>query len=244
MHALAPNSKRPALVVVTATSMEMQAALATRRLHLPLGNAWSTLDMPKMTLILLVSGVGPINAGIALGYLLGNLPRPIGVLNLGIAGAFDLEKLPLGQCVLVRQEIWPEYGLLTPDGLDPQGIGLPLGTIQGVQVWDRLDLEPELNSQRMGFWGSGLPRATSLTVAGVSGTPERAASLLARYHADIENMEGFALAWACRRLEVPFVQVRAISNLVGSRKAEHWDLANAKRRLGEVTQALFKESYG
>lgn len=235
--------------------MEMRAAFPDLVRHIPEEHGWIDLDLPNewpwAQLTLLVTGVGPVNAGIALGRLLGRLQdtqtRSVGVLNIGLAGAFLLEQLPLGCAVVATEEIWPEYGLITHSGCDPRGIGLALGHDQKKPVWDRLRLTPEDHAQRMGLNISRLAKAVGLTVAGVSGTPERAEALRKRYACDMENMEGFALAWACRLSGLPFVQVRVISNLVGSRHAAHWDLSGAKHRLAEITPLLlgrFEVSHG
>jgi futalosine hydrolase len=242
------------LIVATATAMEMRAALPGLSRHVPMEHEWNRLSVPTgglhgrhwEVLVLLVTGVGPVNAGIALGRLLGSLspdslrgaPEPVGVLNLGVAGAFSLKRLPLETAVVVTDEIWPEYGLLKASGLDPKGIGLAQGKAGGEPVWDRLRLTPESCARQIGLDISGLTKAVGLTVAGVSGTPERAEALRTRYACDIETMEGFALAWACSLARVPFVQARTISNLVGSRDAAHWDLNRAKQRLAPVASAL------
>ncbi|SDB13375.1 futalosine hydrolase [Desulfonatronum thiosulfatophilum] len=236
-----PDSDHPStLVVVTATVMEMRAVFAHWDGEIPEELGWVERRESWGSLVLLVCGVGPVNAGISLGHLLGGLPGPVGVLNLGVAGAFCLETLPLGKAVLVDEEIWPEYGLLTASGIDPKGIGLSLGKAEEYPVWDRLKLEPEVDAENMKLDVAGLSKVSSLTVSGVSGTAERAEELRTRYAADVENMEGFALAWACRRFKAPFVQVRTISNLVGSRDAKHWDLPGAKRRLAEITRVIFQ----
>ncbi|SMP43896.1 futalosine hydrolase [Desulfonatronum lacustre] len=248
------------LIVATATVMEMRAAFPGLSRHVPVEHAWSRLGVSKGglqgrpcgELILLVTGVGPVNAGISLGRLLGSLStgssgnasEPVGVLNLGVAGAFSLERLPLGTTVVTTKEIWPEYGLLTASELDPRGIGLAQGKADGEPVWDRLRLTPESCARQMGLDISGLTKAVGLTVAGVSGTPERAEALRTRYACDIETMEGFALAWTCSLIRVPFVQVRTISNLVGSRDAAHWDLNGAKQRLALVASALLGDIEG
>lgn len=248
------------LIVATATAMEMRAAFPGLSRHVPMEHQWSRLNVPQedrqerpwKDLILLVTGVGPVNAGIALGHLLGSLsagssrgaPEPVGVLNLGVAGTFSLKRLPLKTAVVVTEEVWPEYGLLTASGLDPKGIGLAQGKKDGEPVWDRLRLTPENDARQMGLDLSGLTKAAGLTVAGVSGTPERAEALRTRYACDIETMEGFALAWACSQARVPFVQVRTISNLAGSRDAAHWDLNTAKQRLAPVASALLGDIEG
>ena len=238
------SSADRSLVVVTATVMEMRAVVPDHVEYVPGEHAWSFLERPWGRLVLLVTGVGPVNAGIALGRLFGALKRPAGVVNLGVAGAFCLDKLPLGTVVVAEEEIWPEYGLVTASGIDPQGIGMSLGKADGKPVWDRLRLDPETNAERIKLNISGLTKVVSLTVSGVTGTLERAADLRARYACDVENMEGFALAWACRQVGAPFVQARTVSNLVGSRDAEHWDLAGAKHRLAVAARTMFRGLHG
>jgi futalosine hydrolase len=220
----------------------MRAVLSARVTSIPKEGEHLRLEAGhKNHLVLLVTGIGPVNASMALGHLLGGLVRPLGVLSLGVAGAFDLEELPLGQAVVVQEEIWPEYGLVTEEGIDPQGIGLALGKIDGRPIWDRISLNPGPQAQHLGLLLPDIPQTLSLTVSGVSGTAQRAAFLRFRYGAAIENMEGFALAWTCARLKIPFLEVRTISNLVGSRKTEHWDLRKALARLGEVAKTILPE---
>jgi len=231
------------LIVVTATPMEMRAALSDKAASIPEEGEHLRLEIGhEGHMVLLVTGIGPVNASMALGHLLGGLNKPLGVLNLGVAGSFDFNEFPLGQVVLVREEIWPEYGLVTDAGVDPQGIGLALGKIDGRPVLDRISLDPVRQAQRLGLNLPDMPQAASLTVSGVTGTAQRAALLRLRYGAGLENMEGFALAWTCARWKLPFLEVRTISNLVGSRKPEHWDLRKALARLGDVAKNILPEA--
>lgn len=193
---------------------------------------------PKQV-ILLITGIGPVNAALALGRIVGSDPGLGGVLNLGIAGSFRPDNIPIGSVVSVETEIWPEFGLYTENGLDPRGLGLGQGRIQGRVVWDRLGLHPQRQAQRMGLeLDSNWPQVVSLSVAGVSGTSSRAAELQARTGAEVENMEGFALAWACVVHDLPFVQVRSISNLVGSRDEKEWDMDLALNVLQAAAKRL------
>ena len=142
-----------------------------------------------------------------------------------------------------RAECWPEYGLATERGVDPEGIGLPLGRINRAPVFDRLELDPEQAAQSMGLTLSETwQRTDSVTVGAASGTPEHARILHGRYRALTENMEGFALAWACALADVPFLEIRTVSNIAGSRQPSHWRLKEAVAGLGRVARCLFAAS--
>ena len=219
--------------------MEMRACLeGWPDAIIPEEGQWCEQPFAEQTVVTLVTGVGPVNAALSLGRLLGTF-RPRGVCNLGVAGSFDLQALRLETVCCVTAEIWPEFGLRKTEGIDPCGLGLAHGKIGGQVYRDRVPLDPEGGARAMGVCLPACCRVKSLSVAGVSGTLEQAACYRHRYDADIENMEGFALAWACLTQEVPFLELRTISNRVGSRAAGDWNLKAALARLGPVTQALW-----
>lgn len=78
----------------------------------------------------------------------------------------------------------------------------------------------------------------SLTVAGVSASFVRARDLWNRYHAELENMEGFAVAYACARAGLPCVEIRSVSNKVGPRTKEEKDFPGALQALDAVLPSL------
>lgn len=190
-------------------------------------------------LLLGVVGVGPVAAALHMGAFLAR-HTPSGVINLGAAGAFDLAATPMGTAVAATLEIWPEYGLRQNDRVDPEGIRLPQTTTAAGPVRDRLELDPDAAAGAMGL---GLPEKTargpSLTVAGVSGDAGRAALYRDHYAPATENMEGFACALACERSRLPFLEIRIVSNLVGSRDKADWDLPGALARLAQTADLLF-----
>jgi futalosine hydrolase len=54
---------------------------------------------------------------------------------------------------------------------------------------------------------------------------------------DIESMEGAAFHYVCLQEEIPFIQLRGISNLVGDRNKNRWQIPTA---METVRFALFK----
>ena len=192
-----------------------------------------------------ITGVGPINAALAMGMALCRARAegtPItAVLNAGLAGAFDLAARPLLSLCLVGEEIWPEYGLHDGQSVTADAFGFPQWQPKtGPAVRNRL---PLAGVEALAQFGARqqtdvfLP-STSLTVAGVSASFSRAADLRTRYRADLENMEGFAVAYACAREGVPCVEARSISNKVGPRAHDEKDFPGALRALSRVLPAL------
>jgi futalosine hydrolase len=183
-------------------------------------------------------GVGPLAAALSIGALLERLPAARGIVNLGICGGFDLERTPLGSACLATAEIWPEYGLHSAtDNLEvfshQMFADLPLTPV------NRLDLNPNEAARTMGLTLAPVwTRGTSLTVAGVSATPERAMTLRNRFEAATENMEGFGLALAAKRKGIAFLEVRTVSNPVGARDKGLWNFRLALRALGDVLPRL------
>ncbi|MEF2145781.1 MAG: futalosine hydrolase [Desulfovibrionaceae bacterium] len=227
------------LLVATATEQEMRAALSLLRPPPPLSQGRvESVRLAGQECALLVTGVGLVNAAFSLGRAL-SLPGLKGVLNLGIAGSFSSVKFPLGSIVVARQEIWPEYGLGLENGVDAQALGFPLAVGETGPIWDRLNLEPEKAAEIMGLrLGKDWPGVDSLSVSTVSACQPRARELGEGYAAGIENMEGFALAYGCALQGLPFLEVRSISNMVGSREPGKWDIKTAFTALGRVLPEL------
>lgn len=237
------------LLVACATRTELRAALP-RGLRPPEGGGAVHEVFPDAPQSLcgrpffaLCTGVGPVATAAALGRALAGHPEVAGVVQIGVAGSFDLESAPMGGVWIVTRETWPEYGLVDAQGVNPGGIGLAMAETGDGPVRETLDLAPQDAAAAMGLaLPEDMGRAASLTVAGVTGTAARAARLFSRHGALLENMEGFAAALACRLAGIPFVQIRAVSNLVGSRAPGHWDLKGALSRLGPALSHLFRSA--
>ncbi|WP_319583191.1 futalosine hydrolase [uncultured Pseudodesulfovibrio sp.] len=230
------------LLVLTATTNEMRAAFPAAPPVAQGGTVEYTVG--ERTVLLGVTGVGLLNTALCAGQWLG---RPEadgtvdGVVNLGIAGAYDLVETPMCSTCFAWQETWPEYGLLDELGAaDPKGLGFAQAEAGGGKIWNRLKLSPVRDADAMGLsLGGSWLRATGVTVSGVTGTPERAGWLKIACNGQMENMEGFAAAYAATLRGLPFLEVRTISNVVGSREPGDWNLKGALRSLHDAAGTLF-----
>jgi len=228
------------LLVVAATALELSAALDVK-VDGPQG-AVVELSAHGRLVLALVTGIGVVNAALELGRALSR-PDVTGVVDVGVAGSFDLGAHPVGAVRLVDRECWPEYGLLTTGApaADAQGLGFALNGVPrtaGDAVFDRLAWNGPAELLAMGLMAQGWTPALSITVSGVTADAARASLLRRHFGPCLENMEGFAAAYGAKRAGLPFAELRAVSNPVGSRPPEGWDLPGALAALGQAAGRL------
>lgn len=247
------------IVLAVATAMEMRAVVKGLGLNVPSPETGGTASVwvRDIPVRLDVCGIGPLAAAYAAGRLAGegifSPGRCRGLLSLGIAGTYDPVAAPVGSVVMACREIWPEYGIVTENGVDAEALGFPLagekGNASQPPVWNSLPLDPSASLAAMGLrnLAAGGRTANSpcictgpgITVAGVSGSAARAAELVAKYSGLMENMEGFPLALAAMKAGAAFAEIRAVSNIVGEKSAGAWDIPASLEALAWAVSVLF-----
>lgn len=192
--------------------------------------------------LFLVTGIGPINAALALGECIGQNKKDSfkieGVIYTGLAGAFDLERFPLRSICHVQKEIWPEYGLHDGITVTARAFKFPLWKkTNGEEIYDTIELAcaSELGLKEIpDKWKP----CSSLTVAGVSASFARRDKLQNLYGADLENMEGFAAAYVSARAGLPCLEIRVVANKVGPRSRAEKDFDGALETMEQILPAL------
>jgi futalosine hydrolase len=178
----------------------------------------------------LVGGFGPVAAAVSTARRLAR--EPFGaVLSAGIAGALD-GRCALRQPVLGTRAVAADLGAESPDGFVPADrLGFGVGAAEAA---------PSLLAAARG----ALPDAAAgdiLTVSTATGTAITAERLAAAHpHAVAEAMEGFGVASAAAAYGLPFLEIRAVSNLVGTRDRSGWDVAGALGALGPTVAAVLR----
>lgn len=177
--------------------------------------------------VLLPCGMGKTNAAHALTALLES-HSVRGVIGFGIGGAYPGAGLAVGGVALATECVYGDEGVLAPEGwLSTEGIGIPL--------WDRrFNAFPVdaawLAGARTALEGAGIAVRCGpfVTVSCCSGTAALAAERAARVPGALcEGMEGAALAHVAAIYGVPFLELRAVSNLVEDRDLARWRIADA-----------------
>ncbi|MGW4629435.1 futalosine hydrolase [Streptomyces rubiginosohelvolus] len=189
----------------------------------------------------LAGGAGPAAAAAATAFALASgasasetsvagasAPAPYGlVVSAGIGGAFT-PVTPLGSLIVADGIVAADLGAETADGFLPV-TALGFGR-------DRFTPPPAL--VRAVTAATGAAAGPVLTVSTVTGSAERAGALLAAHPGALaEAMEGFGVAEAAARADVPVLEVRAVSNAVGPRDRDAWRIGDA---LAALTDAFGK----
>ncbi|MEY4941992.1 MAG: hypothetical protein RL254_173 [Planctomycetota bacterium] len=182
-----------------------------------------------------VAGIGRTNAAAATAEALADA-RAAGapfaaVISTGIAGALPGSNLAIGTVIVANACIYSEEGIALPEGQgDMRVLGFPLGDFEGNRV-------PVDGALLLAFRALG-PACEIATVATCSGTDAAALSVRTRTGAMAEAMEGAAVVHAARRVGVPAIEIRSISNTTGDRATQQWDIAAAFTALQRVGDAL------
>lgn len=180
----------------------------------------------------LVGGVGPAAAAASTSAALAT-GRVELVISAGIAGGFGPARP--GSIAVASSSVFADLGIETDDGFEPI-----TATGFGVQ---RYDVSPRLAVELSDVTGGHM--GTVLTVATVTGTAATASELRRRHpDAIAEAMEGAGVAAAAAAHDVGFAEIRAISNTVGPRRRDEWDIPAALDALGHAMAAVAAQGWG
>lgn len=153
------------------------------------------------------------------------------IIQAGIAGAFK-DTIQLGSVVLVKQDCFADIGMEENESFIP---------VHESALADKNELPFEngwLKNKNQFFETFFLPAVNAVTVNKVSDSLLQRKQLVKLFNADIETMEGAALHYVCLQENIPFIQIRAISNVVGERNKSKWKINEAINNLNQELSRL------
>jgi futalosine hydrolase len=173
------------------------------------------------------SGIGLLASSVSLMKMFVQ-ETPSLIIQVGIAGCFD-KKVPLGKVFAVKDDFAGDIGVMEN------------------KVWkDLFDMKfdkpndaPYEKKSLPNPWLSQynllkLPTKKGVTVNTISTDKNKIDLYRGRYKATLESMEGAALHYMGRDLNIPFIQIRAVSNYVGERNKAKWNIQEAIYNLNET----------
>jgi len=179
------------------------------------------------TVDFLITGVGMVATAFSLGKHLATNKYDIAI-NLGIGGSFD-RNIALGEVVEITRDTLTELGAE--------------------------DDEDFITIDKLGFGESNfaatyalpahfnLKKANAITVNTVHGNETSIKKLNSRINAQIESMEGAAFFYACLQMNIPCMQIRAVSNYVEKRNRDAWQIGLAIKNLNTFAGELVSSEW-
>lgn len=182
----------------------------------------------------LITGVGGISTAWAMQKWLCNNSKPDLAINAGIAGSFS-EKYPPGRVVMPVSDCFADLGIekdssyqtLAEAGfMDPEEHPFKNGLIHSQNKYTELIL-------------SMIEGVKAVTVNTTSGSESSIERLRNKFNPDIETMEGATFFYICARENIPFLALRAISNMVKPDRNTGWEIPLALENLaGKMKEVL------
>ena len=156
------------------------------------------------------------------------------VLQAGIAGTFNYN-INLSETVLVKQDAFGDVGMEEKGNFK---------TIFDAGFADKNAppfTEGWLINKTKFNEHSTLKQVKGITVNKVSDSSFQRQQLQQYFAPDIETMEGAAFHFVCMHQQIPFLQIRTISNVVGERDKSKWTIEEAIINLNIELQKIITE---
>lgn len=175
---------------------------------------------------ILITGIGLTAATYSLSKQL-SIKKPGCIIQAGIAGCFD-KNISLGSVVIVKQDTIADLGVIENKQFSSMfDLGLT-----------KLNQPPYSNGWLINPHKKILDKSTLQKVKAISVNQITTSKQLIGYYREkfqpaIESMEGAALHYTCLMENIPFIQIRSISNYVGERNKEKWDMKQAINNLNK-----------
>jgi futalosine hydrolase len=217
------------VLIVAATTMEIAPILAAFSEAPAHSLQMRSFSYAGRDVDVLVTGVGMVATAAWCAHVLAQASYDF-ALDVGVCGSFDPALTP-GTVVHVTSDRIAELGAEDGDQF------LPIDEMKLPCEYEFVNEAPLVNAAL-----ERLPAVSGITVNTVHGNAASIAAVTGRFAPQVESMEGAAFMYACRIQDVPFAQVRAVSNIVEPRNPAAWKMAEAIERLGQVTLDILNQS--
>jgi futalosine hydrolase len=214
------------ILLVSATTFEIQPTIDA------MVASGGVFGSHRHRLETLITGVGGIATTWSLMRQIGS-GRPDLVVQAGIAGTLRDRKL--GEVFMIEADELADIGVWEEGRFKTV---FDMGFVDfdgGPFAHGRL-----VNPYRQLMALTGLEAVAGLTVNEITTNVERISWYQQNTFAVVESMEGAPLHYVCLQEQIPFLQLRSVSNLVGVRNKSQWDIRGAIAALNRELLALLE----
>lgn len=172
---------------------------------------------------ILISGIGIPSTSYFLTKRLAQKKYDL-IINVGICGSFK-NNLQVGEVVNVIEDGFADLGIT-----DVKNNFISLFD-EGFASKNEFPFKNGMLISNFKACELNLPKVTGITVNATSGNAKQILMRKEMFNADIETMEGAAVAFVCLNEGLEFIQIRSISNLVEPRNKKNWNIPLAIKNL-------------
>jgi len=206
------------ILLIVATAKEIAPFLEHYR---------SRIKKEFLDIDVLITGIGLTSTTYHLTKQL-QLKKPGMVIQAGVAGCFD-KQTPLGTVVKIKQDAIADESVVELKKLKTL---FDLQLLQTSQFpfkngW----LE---NPGNVLFKKTKLKMVKGISVNQITTSKQMITFYKSRFNPVIESMEGAALHYVCLMENIPFLQLRSISNYIGERNKKNWNMNESIMNLNDV----------
>ena len=212
--------------IAAATQFEIQPAIDFLKKH-------DYVIRPR-NFEIVITGIGAISTTYQLSKFIYE-QKPGYIVQAGIGGTFT-ETFQPGAVVIIKDEVMGDLGVEEKlDFRDVFDLGLMRPSMSPF-------MHKRLTNPYLGEHDTyALPSASGITVNEITTRPDRIKLLAAKYNCEIESMEGAALHYVCLAEQIPFIQLRAVSNYIGDRDKNNWKLQQSIENLNQKLIRIIQE---
>ena len=216
------------ILIVSATKFEIDPLLSKMESTNSADGRLLSCKYKNLEIHFLITGVGMVATSYHTGKVLDETYDV--AFNVGICGSFN-RNLELGAVVNVYEDAFSELGaedgekFLTLDDLKLSGVSKIVNQSGA--------LHPIIEA---------LTKVNGITVNTSHGNEESIKKVYDKFHPYVESMEGAAFMFVCENENIPYVQIRAVSNYVEKRNRDAWNIPlaieNLNKQMLEILEAL------
>ena len=215
------------ILLIAATAKEIAPFLGLYT-NTPKKDAWN-IDV-------LITGIGLTATTYHLTKQL-QLKRPGIIIQAGVAGSFD-KQIPLGTVVKIKQDAIADESVIELKKLK---------TLFDLQLLQTSQFPFKsgwlVNQGNTLFKQTKLKAVKGISINQITTSKQMIAFYKNKFNTVTESMEGAALHYVCLMENIPFLQLRSISNYIGERNKKNWNMKESIINLNDVLIKTINNSF-
>ncbi|MDR2887773.1 MAG: futalosine hydrolase [Bacteroidales bacterium] len=223
------------ILYTTSTSIEAESLMKIAGLEA--SQTKNRYRYGQMNIDLLITGVGTVATTWRISKWLSQNSHPDIAINAGIAGSFN-PLIKIGDAVMPVSDCFADAGIED---------GNRFFTLREASIISDSDFPFQgdfihCNNLFCKKLAQTVKPVNAITVNTATGSTITKEKLTARFNPDIETMEGAAFFYVSSLEKIPFIAIRAVSNIVEQRDKAKWNiplaLENMTAKLTEILEIL------